>query len=89
VRLLLRLAGAFLGALFLALAALHSADAFVPLPAVAWVALAVALVNGSALWLEWQAARDEGRQGWRDWPEYRAALKKDEARRKAIRSQRQ
>jgi hypothetical protein len=58
----------------------------------AW-AMVLALLMGVALFeLCWfrlaRAVRRRALEGWRDWLEYRAALKKDEARRKAVRSRR-
>jgi hypothetical protein len=63
-------------------------------PTLAAWAMVLALLPGAALcflWQRWFRAWDAARrrQGWREWTEYRSALKKDEARRKRIRSQRQ
>lgn len=102
MRLLLRLAGAFLAALLLSvsggflltlllsLAVPESVRDALTIPTtVVMPGLAFGYLFGRFLeWLAWRAARYEERQGWRDWPEYRTALKRDEARRKAIRSQR-
>jgi hypothetical protein len=88
VKLLLRLAGAFLVALLLSFAVLEAVRDLTPVPEFARLALAAALGYGSGRWLRWLAARHEGRQWWHEWLEYRSALKKDETRRKAVRSRR-
>lgn len=88
--LLLSVSGGFLLTLLLSLAVPESVHDALTIPAtVVMPGLTFGYLFGRFLeWLAWVAARDEGRQGWRDWPEYRTALKRDEASRKAAGSRR-
>jgi hypothetical protein len=58
----------------------------------AWAMVLALLLGVALLELCWfrraRAVRWRALEGWRDWLEYRAVLKKDEARRKADRSRR-